>query len=240
MTKGYIHSIETMGTVDGPGLRYVIFFQGCPLRCKFCHNPDTWRTDAGKEYTVDELVEDILKYKNFIRSGGVTITGGEPLLQADFAAELLQRLKELNIHTAVDTSGCIPLSKCKAAVDAADLFLLDIKAIDTLVAKDLTGKGNEDALALLEYLESQGKAVWIRHVVVPGITEDYDAIERLGKYLEKFTVIDRVEILPFHKMGEFKWKELGYKYELFDTEPPEKASIDKIKEILRKHNLKVQ
>ena len=240
MTEGYIHSIETCGTVDGPGLRYVVFFQGCPLRCKFCHNPDTWRTDAGTRYTVDELVEDILKYKNFIKNGGVTITGGEPLLQADFAEELLKRLKMEGIHTAIDTSGAIPLSKCKAAVDAADLILLDIKAIDSAVAKELTGKGNEDALGLLEYLDSQGKPVWIRHVVVPGITEDYEAIEKLGKYLEKFKVVDRVEILPFHKMGEFKWKELGYKYELLDTQPPEKESIDKIKDILKKHGIKVQ
>jgi len=240
VTKGYIHSIETFGSVDGPGIRYVVFFQGCPLRCKFCHNPDTWRTDAGTEYSVDELVEDILKYKNFIKNGGVTITGGEPLLQADFAAELLTRLKEHGIHTAIDTSGAIPLSKCKEAVDVADLILLDIKSIDTLVAQELTGKGNEDALAMLEYLESKGKPVWIRHVVVPGITENYEAIESLGKYLEKFKVVDRVEILPFHKMGEFKWEQLGYKYELYETPSPEKASIDKIKEILRKHNLKVQ
>lgn len=240
MTKGYIHSIETCGTVDGPGLRYVVFFQGCPLRCKFCHNPDTWKVDAGKETSVDELVEDILKYRNFIKNGGVTITGGEPLLQADFAADLLKRLKAEGIHTAIDTSGAIPLEKCKEAVDAADLILLDIKSIDTVVAKDLTGKGNEDALALLDYLESTGKAVWIRHVVVPGITENYEAIEKLGQYLEKFTVIDRVEILPFHKMGEYKWKELGYNYELLDTKTPEKASIDKIKDILRNHKLKVQ
>lgn len=240
MTKGYIHSIETCGTVDGPGLRYVVFFQGCPLRCKFCHNPDTWKVNAGKETSVDELVEDILKYRNFIKNGGVTLTGGEPLLQADFAAELLKRLKSEGIHTAIDTSGAIPLEKCKEAVDTADLILLDIKSIDTVVAKDLTGKGNEDALALLDYLESTGKAVWIRHVVVPGITENYEAIEKLGQYLEKFTVIDRVEILPFHKMGEYKWKELGYNYELLDTKTPEKASIDTIKDILRKHKLKVQ
>jgi pyruvate formate lyase activating enzyme len=240
VTKGYIHSIETCGTVDGPGLRYVVFFQGCPLRCKFCHNPDTWKVNAGKETSVDELVEDILKYRNFIKNGGVTLTGGEPLLQADFAAELLKRLKAEGIHTAIDTSGAIPLEKCKEAVDAADLILLDIKSIDTVVAQDLTGKGNEDALALLDYLESIGKAVWIRHVVVPGITENYEAIEKLGQYLERFTVIDRVEILPFHKMGEYKWKELGYNYELFDTKTPEKASIDKIKDILRKHKLKVQ
>lgn len=240
MTTGYVHSIETCGAVDGPGLRYVVFFQGCPLRCKFCHNPDTWKTNTGTMYTVDELTEDILKYKNFIKTGGVTITGGEPLLQAEFAEELLKKLKQEGIHTAIDTSGAIPLDKCKGAVDAADLILLDIKSIDTLVAKDLTGKGNEDALGLLEYLESQGKPVWIRHVVVPGITENYEAIERLGKYLEKFKIVERVEILPFHKMGEFKWKELGYKYELYDTQSPEKSSIDKIKNILIKYGLNVQ
>lgn len=239
MTKGYIHSIETCGTVDGPGLRYVVFFQGCPMRCKYCHNPDTWKINIGKEYSVDELVEDITKYKNFIKNGGVTITGGEPLLQADFAAELLTKLKELGIHTAIDTSGAIPLDKCKLAVDAADLILLDIKSIDTVVAQNLTGMGNENPLSLLDYLEKIKKPVWIRHVVVPGYTENYEHIEKLGKYLKDFTVVEKVEILPFHKMGEYKWEELGEQYELTDTQPPEKASINKIRDILRKYNLNV-
>ncbi|NLM74602.1 MAG: pyruvate formate lyase-activating protein [Clostridiaceae bacterium] len=237
--EGYIHSIETCGTLDGPGIRYVIFFQGCPLRCKFCHNPDTWKVNCGKKYTTSNVVEDILKYKNFIKSGGVTLSGGEPLLQADFAAEILRLCKKHRIHTAVDTSGAIPLNSCKHAVDEADLIMLDIKSIDTYKCRNLTGKGNEDALKLLDYLEHTGKEAWIRHVVVPGITEDYDDIEEMAKYLSKYKVISRVEILPFHKMGEYKWKELNLKYELEDTLPPEKESIEKIKNIVRKYNLEV-
>lgn len=239
MKTGYVHSIETCGTVDGPGLRYVLFFQGCPLRCKFCHNPDTWKVNAGKEYMVDELIEDILKYKNFIRTGGVTITGGEPLMQADFAAELLERCRKEGIHTAIDTAGIIPLSVCKRAVDAADLILLDIKSIDSIKAKELTGAGNDNALELLDYLESVKKPVWIRHVVVPGITEDYEEIEALARYLSKFTVVERVEILPFHKMGEYKWKEMGLNYELEATPSPKKESIVKIKDIVRGYGLNV-
>jgi len=235
--EGYVHSVETCGTVDGPGIRYVIFFQGCPLRCKFCHNPDTWKMYEGKKCTAKEVVDDILRYKNFIRSGGVTISGGEPLLQADFASEILKECRKHGIHTAIDTSGAVPLSKCRHAVDEADLILLDIKSIDTFKCRELTGKGNEDALKLLDYLELKGKEVWIRHVVVPGITENYDDIEEMGKYLSRYKVISRVEILPFHKMGEYKWKELNLKYELEDTQPPEKESVEKIKNILSKHHL---
>ncbi|NMA65361.1 MAG: pyruvate formate lyase-activating protein [Clostridiaceae bacterium] len=237
--QGYVHSIETCGTVDGPGIRYVIFFQGCPLRCKYCHNPDSWKVNAGQKYSVNHLMEDILRYKNFIKSGGVTLTGGEPLMQADFAAGILKECKRHGIHTAIDTSGAIPLSTCKNAVDEADLVLLDIKSIDTFKCKDLTGKGNEDALKFLDYCEKTEKEVWIRHVVVPGITENYDDIEEMGKYLSNYKVISRIEILPFHKMGEYKWKELGLDYELEKILPPEKESIKKIKNILRKYNLNV-
>ncbi len=239
MAKGFIHSVETGGTVDGPGLRYVVFFQGCPLRCKFCHNPDTWKTNIGTEYTAHELVEDILKYKNFIKKGGVTLTGGEPLMQAEFAREVLEMLKAEGIHTAIDTSGAIPLSVCKGALDAADLILLDLKSIDSIVCKDLTGVSNDMAMEMLEYLEKIKKPVWLRHVVVPGITDNLEDIEKMAKYLSGFTVIQRVEILPFHKMGEFKWEELGYSYELSETPAPKKETIREIKEILRSYKLKV-
>lgn len=237
--KGYVHSIETCGTLDGPGIRYVIFLQGCPLRCKFCHNPDTWQLYAGKQYSADELVQDILKYKNFIKNGGVTLSGGEPLLQPDFAAEIFRQCKAQGIHTAVDTSGAIPLKVCKEAIDTVDLVLLDIKSIDNLKCEGLTGKGNENALELLNYLEEIGKEIWIRHVVVPGITEDYADIEKMGEYLSKFKVITRVEILPFHKMGEYKWKNMGLKYDLEETLEPQKESITKIKDILKSYNLNV-
>lgn len=237
--EGYIHSIETCGTLDGPGIRYVIFLQGCPLRCKFCHNPDSWQINAGRKVSVSELMEDILRYKNYIKTGGVTLSGGEPLLQAKFAAELFRECKRQGIHTAVDTSGAISLNLCKEAIDAVDLVLLDIKSIDTIKCEDLTGKGNEDALTLLDYLEQTGKDVWIRHVVVPGITENEEDIERMAQYLSGFSVIKRVEILPFHKMGEYKWKQLNLDYELTDTLPPTNESINNKKDILRKYKLNV-
>jgi pyruvate formate lyase activating enzyme len=235
--EGYVHSIETLGTLDGPGIRYIIFLQGCPLRCKFCHNPDTWKTNSGKKYTVNELIEDMLKYRSFIKKGGMTLSGGEPLLQADFAAALFKECKKHGIHTALDTSGAIPLKVCKHAIDEVDLVLLDIKSIDDMKCRDLTGKGNEDALNLLDYLEKTGKEVWIRHVVVPGITENYEDNEKMARYLSKYTVISRVDVLPFHKMGEYKWEQLGLKYELGDTQPPVKESIEKIKSIFRGYKL---
>lgn len=237
--KGYVHSIETCGTLDGPGIRYVVFLQGCPLRCKFCHNPDTWQLDVGRQYSVDELMKDVLKYRLFIRNGGLTLSGGEPLWQADFAAEIFRACKKQGIHTAVDTSGAAPLTVCKEALDAVDLVILDIKSIDTYKCERLTGKGNENALQILDYLEGQHKKVWIRHVVVPGITEDYDDIKKMGEYLTKYSVIERVEILPFHKMGEYKWKQLGLYYELEETKEPRKESILRIKEILKEYKLNV-
>ncbi len=222
---GRIHSIETCGTVDGPGLRYVVFFQGCPLRCSYCHNPDTWQVSAGTEYTVGEIVEDILRYRNFIANGGVTLSGGEPLLQADFAAGVLKECRKQGVHTAIDTSGAVPLRVCKDAVDMADLILLDIKSIDTDKAKELTGMGNENALELLDYLEETNKEVWIRHVVVPGITDNPEDIEKMAEYLSLFSVVSKVEMLPFHKMGEYKWKELCMDYKLVQTPEPSNQSI---------------
>lgn len=237
--KGYVHSIETFGTVDGPGIRYVIFLQGCPLRCKYCHNPDTWKTNVGKQYTVEEITEDIVKYRNFIKSGGVTITGGEPLLQTDFVYEIAKFCKQHKIHIAIDTSGIIPLETCKKAIDVVDLLLLDIKHIDPKKCLVLTGKTNERALEMLSYCEKIGRKVWIRHVVVPGYSDELSDIEALAKYLSKFTIIEKVEILPFHKMGEFKWDSLNIKYELKDTPPPAVELIKKIKEIFKSYNIKV-
>lgn len=182
-------------------------------------------------------MDDILKYKNFIKHGGVTLSGGEPLLQADFAAQIFKECRKHGIHTAVDTSGSIPLHLCRDAIDEVDLVLLDIKSIDTVKSKNITGKGNEETLKLLDYLEGKSKEVWIRHVVVPGYTEDYDDIEKMAKYLSSFKVISRVEVLPFHKLGEFKWKELGLGYELYDTPVPQEESIEKVKNILRAYKL---
>lgn len=236
---GFVHSVETWGTVDGPGIRYVVFLQGCPLRCKFCHNPDTWECNTGKKTEAQELVEDILKYKSFIKSGGVTLTGGEPLMQSAFVAEVFLLCHENGIHTALDTSGAIPLKACQKAVDESDLILLDIKHIDSQACKELTGQGNENALALLEYCEKIGKEVWIRHVIIPGITGDNDSIEKLGAYLSGFKVVSRVEVLPFHKLGEFKWKQLGINYSLTDIPEPSPDAIAAIRQKLKSYGLQL-
>lgn len=221
MLKGRVHSFESFGAVDGPGIRFIVFFQGCPLRCKFCHNPDTWAFGEGTEYTSDELVDKILPYRLFYRGGGgVTLSGGEPMAQHEFAAELLKRLKAEGIHTAVDTSGGIPLAVCRDAVDAADMLLLDIKSIDPETSLYITG--SPDTLAnekeLLDYCELSKKPIWIRHVVVPGLTDGEKQLKALGDFLRGYSCIEKIEPLPFHKLGEHKW--LPELYILGATEPP--------------------
>ncbi len=235
--NGFIHSVETCGTVDGPGLRYVVFFQGCPLRCAFCHNPDSWEFGRNTELTAEKLTSDILRYRSFIRSGGVTLSGGEPLAQPEFALEVLKRLKEEGIHTAIDTSGAVPLAACSETVLAADLILLDIKHIRADVCHTLTGQDNRNALAMLDFCEQHRKSVWIRHVVVPGRTDDLNDLEALAQYLASFTVIQRIELLPFHKMGENKWKQLRLEYQLEHTPEPDPERMRLIRELFARHGL---
>ncbi len=233
MIKGRIHSFESFGAVDGPGIRYVVFFQGCPLRCKYCHNPDTWDFVGGEEYGADEIVEKILPFKGFYRGdGGVTLSGGEPLAQPAFAAELLRKLKAKGLHTAVDTSGSVALSVCKEAVDEADMLLLDIKSADKLLSADITGSDSclANEKALLDYCEEQGKSVWIRHVVVPGLTLDKARLEELAEFLSSYSCIKKIEALPFHKLGEHKW--IPELYTLKDTEAPSKEEMDEVQKIL--------
>ena len=236
---GRIHSVESFGTLDGPGIRYVLFLQGCGLRCKYCHNPDTWQMGGGKVMDSDEVISDILTYKNFIRSGGVTLSGGEPLLQPEFAADILQKCDGHHIHTALDTAGAVPLSISRPVLDAAKLILLDIKALDNDLSIALTGRSNKDTLATLAYCETKGKPVWLRHVLVPGYTLDMKLLEALADYLTHFSCIELVELLPFHKMGEYKWKELRLPYALADTEPPDKQSLKRVREIFEAKQLKV-
>jgi len=234
---GRIHSIESFGTLDGPGIRYVLFMQGCPLRCLYCHNPDARSLDAGKPMTVGEVLADILTYRPYIRRGGVTLSGGEPLLQPEFARALLDGCRENRLHSAIDTSGVIPLSASRPAIDRADLILLDVKAIDDDLCVTLTGAGNRNALATLDYCESTQKAVWIRHVIVPGYTLDEERLTRLADYLSRFTCIRRVELLPFHKMGEYKWEKLSCPYLLKDTPVPTDDEVAHAKAIFRRRNL---
>ncbi len=237
--KGRIHSIETFGAVDGPGVRYVLFMQGCPLRCKYCHNPDSWEVNAGKEVTSEEIAKDIKSYMNFIRRGGVTISGGEPLLQPEFVKDLLQRCKKFGLHTAIDTSGAIPLEITKEAIDTSDMLLLDIKSLDDVVCKDLTGMSNDNTIKTLNYCEETHKPIWIRHVVVPGITLKKEMLERLADFLSQYTCIENIEILPFHKMGEFKWENLNLAYSLSATPEPTKDEVKMVKEIFISRNLPI-
>lgn len=234
---GYVHSIESFGAVDGPGVRYVLFLQGCGLRCLYCHNPDTWRPTCGKLVDSEQVAADIHSYRNFIRTGGVTISGGEPLLQPEFVTDLLERCKKNGIHTAVDTAGSVPLSVSKSVIDAADMLLLDIKSLDEELCKRLTGQGPENTLATLDYCEQTKKRVWLRHVLVPGLTLNKALLEEMADYLQAFTCIELTELLPFHKMGEFKWEELNLKYELRETTTPSKDELQMVKETFERYNL---
>lgn len=237
---GRIHSVESFGALDGPGIRYVLFLQGCPLRCLFCHNPDSWDAQGGQEIGSKDVVADIWRYRHFIRRGGVTLSGGEPLMQPDFAASILEGCRELGLHTAVDTSGGVSLLACRQAVDAADMLLLDMKAADDALFRALTGRGMDNTMGILGHCETTGKRVWIRHVLVPGYTLKKEQLHKLGKLLADYRCIERVELLPFHKMGEYKWAELGREYTLWDTQPPEPGQVDEARAILQGYGLDVR
>lgn len=238
--KGYIHSFESFGTVDGPGIRYVIFFQGCPLRCKYCHNPDTWKLKSGKEYSVQDIVTNALKYKSyFSKNGGITLTGGEPLLQIDFVIELLKEFKKHDVHTAIDTSGALfnvndldCLKKYQELIEYCDLFLLDIKHIDNEEHISLTGVSNQNTLNFAKFLSENKKHMWIRHVLVPTITLKDDSLIKLKKFISSLNYIDKIEVLPYHTMGMKKYSELGIDYPLKGINSPSKEDIIHAKKLL--------
>lgn len=235
---GKIHSLESFGAVDGPGIRFVVFFQGCPLRCLFCHNPDSWDTNSGTAMEADALAKNILSYQNYL-SGGVTFSGGEPLLQPAFCEELMDRLQDNGMHVAIDTSGAIPPETVRNILKKADLLLLDIKSIHSAMCKTLTGMSNQNALETLQYRESIQKPVWIRHVILPEYTLDYPVLEQMAETLTAFSCIEKIELLPFHKMGEYKWEALKKPYRLGDIEPPSAEAMEKVKDIFRKHGFAV-
>lgn len=239
--KGRIHSMESFGTVDGPGIRFVVFMQGCPLRCCYCHNPDTWRTDAGTEYTPQQLLEEIIKYKTFMDAsgGGVTFSGGEPLLQAEFIYETARLLKQQKISVAIDSSGYVWNDKVREAVKIADLILLDIKSYDPEVYKEITQGSIAPTLKLLDFLRDNNVPVWIRYVLVPGLTDEPDSIRKLAKHLTGYENVEKVELLAFHKMGEYKWRELALDYRLSETAVPDKELILSVKAIFEEYRLKV-
>lgn len=232
---GHIHSIESFGTVDGPGIRFVIFMQGCTLKCKYCHNRDTWKVNSGNEVSIDELVKEILNYKTYMDNsgGGVTVSGGEPLLQAEFVTELFKRLKKLGIHTALDTAGSIPLSSTiKELLKYTDLVLLDIKHINDQKAIKLTGFSNKNNLDFAKYLNNVNIPVWIRQVLVPGYTDDKFDLQKLKSFIDTLSNVEKIEILPYHNLGAFKWDELGDTYELKNVIPPSQEDIEKAEQIL--------
>lgn len=237
---GRIHSVESFGALDGPGIRYVLFLQGCPLRCVYCHNPDSWCAQGGQAIGSEDVVNDILRYKNFIKNGGVTLSGGEPLMQADFAASILEGCHEHGLHTALDTSGGVPILLSRPAIERADLLLLDIKAADDELFRKISGRDIQNTLDTLNLCEELGKPVWLRHVLVPGLTMDDVHLHQLGTMLQHYRCIERVEILPFHKMGEYKWEAMGEPYTLGATLPPTQEETDHARALLRGFGLPVK
>lgn len=240
MVQGYVHSLESFGSVDGPGVRYVIFLAGCAMRCQFCHNPDTWNMQTGTPYTADALLEKAMRYRSYWgENGGITVSGGEPLLQIDFLIELFRKAKEQGIHTTLDTSGN-PFTreepffgKFQELMKYTDLFLLDIKQIDDEQHKILTGCTNQNILDLARYLSDEKKPVWIRHVLVPQRSDKDEYLDRLRAFLDTLQNVERVEVLPYHTLGVYKWKELGLSYPLEGIDPPTKERIENAKEKLR-------
>ncbi len=233
---GRIHSIETMGTVDGPGIRFVVFMQGCILKCKYCHNRDTWDASKGTEYSVDDVIKRALRcktYMNASKDGGITVSGGEPLLQVEFLTELFKILKKKKIHTAIDTAGSLPITdEIKELLKYTDLVLLDIKHIDEEKAINLTGRSNKNELDFARYLSDINKPVWIRQVLVPGYTDDKKDLKKLKYFIDTLNNVQNIEILPYHNMGKYKWINLGDEYELENVVPPSLKAVEKAKNIL--------
>lgn len=229
---GYIHSTESFGSVDGPGVRFVIFTAGCPMRCQFCHNPDTWDIHTGECRSTDDLLDQALRYKSYWRdNGGITVSGGEPLMQIDFLIDLFRKAKEKGIHTTIDTSGALftreePFfGKFNELMDYTDLLLVDIKHIDDEQHKMLTGRTNRNILDMARYLSEIGKPVWIRHVLVPERSDTDEYLKKLYSFIKTLKNVQKVEVLPYHTFGEYKWNQLGYEYPLAGIEPPSEERI---------------
>ncbi|MEW9670615.1 pyruvate formate-lyase-activating protein [Ammoniphilus sp. 3BR4] len=240
MSEGRIHSIETTGMVDGPGIRYVIFTQGCLLRCQYCHNPDTWELGRGKMVSVQELMKDIKDYIPFMKfsGGGVTVTGGEPLLHAEYLTHLFKECNKQGVHTCIDSSGgCFNQSTnflrvLDELLQVTDLILLDLKMIDPEKHRKLTGMSNEHILEFARYLSDRKIPVWIRHVLVPGLTDDEEDLRKLAAFIQTLENVQKIEILPYHEMGIHKWEHLGLDYALKGVTPPSDEVVAKAKEIL--------
>jgi len=238
--KGFIHSTESFGSVDGPGIRFLIFLQGCPMRCRFCHNPDTWKIEKSQEMSATELLDKAERYRSYWgNEGGITVSGGEALLQIDFLIELFQEAKKRNINTCLDTSAQ-PFtrqepffSKFEELMHHTDTVLLDIKHIDDEQHRRLTGHTNKNILDCARYLSDIHKNVWIRHVLVPEWTDRDEWLYQLREFLNTLQNIEKVEVLPYHTLGTFKWENLGIPYTLKDIQPPTKERIENAERILK-------
>lgn len=237
--KGRIHSIESFGSVDGPGVRYIYFLHGCPLRCQFCHNPDTWGSEKYQEMTAQQALNQAMKYRSYWgQKGGLTISGGEPLLQMDFLIELFKLAKKEGIHTCIDTSGgCFTraepfFSKFEELMQYTDLLLVDIKEMNSERHQLLTGKTNENILDMARYLSDIQKPIWIRHVLVPERSDYDEDLKALDQFIKTLKNVERVEILPYHTLGTFKWKELGLEYPLEGINPPTKERLENANQLL--------
>lgn len=237
--KGFIHSVETGGTVDGPGVRFVLFVSGCPLRCLYCHNPDTWHLRDGQFVTAQQILDELSGYERFLKKarGGLTISGGEPLGQPEFTRAIFHGAKEMGLHTALDTSGFLGAKVDDAYLADVDLVLLDIKHIDPAIHKDLTGVDVAPTLTFARRLAALGKPMWIRHVLVPGWSDQPDNIERLADLVAGLSNVQKVEILPFHKMGEYKWIERALPYRLEDVQSPSHAATEGVRNVFRARGL---
>lgn len=241
MAEGYIHSTESMGTVDGPGIRFVIFTQGCPLRCQYCHNPDTWKLKDGIKTTTEELIKKIVKIKPYIErsGGGITISGGEPTMQFDFTLDLLKKAKAAGLDTAVDTSGYVDSEKFKKLLPYLDLVLLDIKTLDNLKHQNLTGVSNEKTLNIVELMEKEKQPYWIRQVIVPGITDSLEEMQDFADYLKDKKYLEKIELLPYHELGKHKWENMGLEYKLSAVEPPSAKKMSKLNSVFKNYKINI-
>lgn len=239
--SGYLHSIETAGTLDGPGIRFIAFLSGCHFRCQYCHNPDTWKLKHGLHLTVDDLMAEIERYADFLidYGGGVTLSGGEVMVQDKFVTNLVRRLKQRGIHVALDTNGYLGQHVSDQLMEDVDLWLLDIKAFDEALHKEVTGQSNAPVLDFARRLSEANKRTWIRYVLVPGLTDDADDIEHLAEFLASLNNIERVEVLRFHQMGIFKWRELGFDYKLENTNSPSDELTNRVHHQFAAHGLRV-
>jgi len=233
--KGAIHSFESFGTVDGPGIRFVVFMQGCPLRCVYCHNRDMWAAAGGREYTADEVVTKLKKYIGYIKlsGGGITVTGGEPTLRAEFVTEVFKKCKTLGVHTALDTSGFVKLERVKELLKYTDLVLMDIKHAREEQHKKITGAGGRLPREFARYVSDQNIPMWIRYVLVPGLTDAEEDLQAAAEIIGSLKTVEKVDVLPYHSMGSFKWEKLGQAYPLVGVKPPAEEEVKKAREILK-------